>query len=91
MSGHGWVTPNPGGVVARCGGPALCSVCRKEAAEVALSIERRDHSLADQWKARAERMADLMEVAVDRLVNEHNEPRDCALIVAMVDAIKKAK
>ena len=32
MSGHGHVTPNPGGVKARCGGPALCGVCAKEQA-----------------------------------------------------------
>lgn len=30
MSGHGWVTPNPNGVVARCGGPAICSECALE-------------------------------------------------------------
>ena len=30
MSGHGWVTPNPDGMKARCGGPALCSACALE-------------------------------------------------------------
>lgn len=30
MSGHGHVWPNPGGIKARCGGPALCSECRTE-------------------------------------------------------------
>ena len=30
MSGHGWVIPNPNGVKARCGGPALCSACALE-------------------------------------------------------------
>jgi hypothetical protein len=29
---HGHVKPNPDGSVARCGGPALCSVCAKEQA-----------------------------------------------------------
>jgi hypothetical protein len=29
--GHGWVTPNPNGAKARCGGPALCSECYREA------------------------------------------------------------
>lgn len=25
---HGWVTPNPDGSVARCGGPGACKVCQ---------------------------------------------------------------
>jgi hypothetical protein len=32
MSGHGHVTPNPDGWVARCGGPAICSQCHAELA-----------------------------------------------------------
>jgi hypothetical protein len=32
MAGHGWVTPNPDGVKARCGGPGICPDCRREAA-----------------------------------------------------------
>lgn len=28
--GHGWVTPRPDGVKARCGGPAVCSTCQAE-------------------------------------------------------------
>jgi hypothetical protein len=31
MSGHGWVTPNPDGSKARCGGPGLCPACSAEA------------------------------------------------------------
>lgn len=27
---HGWVIPNKSGIVARCGGPAICQVCRQE-------------------------------------------------------------
>lgn len=30
MSGHGWVTPNPGGGIARCGGPPMCAECCRE-------------------------------------------------------------
>jgi hypothetical protein len=30
MSGHGHVTPNDDGSMARCGGPAICEVCAKE-------------------------------------------------------------
>lgn len=33
MSGHGWVTPNPDGAKARCGGPAICSACALELAQ----------------------------------------------------------
>lgn len=29
-TGHGHVRPRPDGVKARCGGPAICSVCRAE-------------------------------------------------------------
>ena len=32
MSGHGHVTPNANGTMARCGGPAICSVCAREMA-----------------------------------------------------------
>lgn len=28
---HGWVTPNPDGSKARCGGPAICPPCSREA------------------------------------------------------------
>ena len=30
MSNHGWVYPNADGSRARCGGPAICSVCALE-------------------------------------------------------------
>lgn len=33
MSGHGHVTPNPDGSKARCGGPAICGECAREAAQ----------------------------------------------------------
>jgi len=31
VRGHGWVRPRPDGAKARCGGPAICSVCKAEA------------------------------------------------------------
>lgn len=34
-TGHGHVRPRPDGVRARCGGPAICSVCAREKAELA--------------------------------------------------------
>lgn len=36
--GHGHVTPNPGGMVARCGGPALCHECACERMETGLPV-----------------------------------------------------
>jgi hypothetical protein len=27
---HGWVVPLPSGAKARCGGPAMCAICRFE-------------------------------------------------------------
>ncbi len=32
-TGHGHVIPRADGAKARCGGPALCAVCRREAAQ----------------------------------------------------------
>lgn len=31
--GHGWVVPNPDGLLAKCGGPSLCAVCAAEKAQ----------------------------------------------------------
>jgi hypothetical protein len=31
VAGHGWVTPNPDGMKARCGGPGICGACALEA------------------------------------------------------------
>lgn len=38
MSGHGWVVANRDGTRARCGGPALCSACRDEAARLGIAV-----------------------------------------------------
>lgn len=40
---HGHVRPNPSGVKARCGGPAVCPVCAYE----------RDHVATVPWMSRA--------------------------------------
>ncbi len=41
MSGHGHVTPNENGTVARCGGPGLCSECSQE---LSVSIKSKNDS-----------------------------------------------
>lgn len=35
--GHGHVTPNPDGTKARCGGPAICAECSREAASLGVA------------------------------------------------------
>jgi hypothetical protein len=41
MAGHGHVTPNPDGSKARCGGPAICAECAREAAQLAADTPAR--------------------------------------------------
>lgn len=50
MSGHGWVTPNPDGSKARCGGPAICGACAREKAtgEAAIAARLNDASSGKQ-------------------------------------------
>lgn len=42
MRVHGHITPLPGGAKARCGGPAICRICKEEVALVSAagSIEQ---------------------------------------------------
>lgn len=37
--GHGHVIPNPDGSKARCGGPTICGVCSKEAAQALRDVK----------------------------------------------------
>ena len=48
MSGHGWVTPNPDGTKARCGGPAICRECalEKVRADIAATGKADDRAVA---------------------------------------------
>lgn len=39
MSGHGHVYPNPGGFLARCGGPGLCPECRDDLARAQQEVK----------------------------------------------------
>lgn len=36
--GHGHVKPNPNGLKARCGGPAICRECQRELAEMKAKV-----------------------------------------------------
>lgn len=50
MSGHGHVIPNVDGSKARCGGPAICSVCALEYARMHLKEEA--HEFPDRLTVR---------------------------------------
>jgi hypothetical protein len=45
---HGHVVPRPDGMKARCGGPAICALCAREAAEVAASSEIIGYKIGDR-------------------------------------------
>jgi predicted NBD/HSP70 family sugar kinase len=49
LDGHGHVTPRPDGAKARCGGPALCSTCAREAA-LQRARARREIDLRDKYR-----------------------------------------
>ncbi len=36
---HGWVRKNPGGIVARCGGPHICTECAREMELLARAVK----------------------------------------------------
>lgn len=46
--GHGHVTPNPDGSKARCGGPTICEVCRRELAVHEFQMNPPEGRLGDQ-------------------------------------------
>lgn len=37
--GHGWVRPLYGGIVAKCGGPGLCSECGEELRRLTIAVK----------------------------------------------------
>lgn len=45
---HGHVVPRPDGVKARCGGPAICPVCAREAAQEAAAGEITGYRIGDK-------------------------------------------
>jgi hypothetical protein len=47
-SPHGHVVPRPDGVKARCGGPALCAQCAREAAEESAANEIVGYRIGDR-------------------------------------------
>lgn len=83
--GHGWVIPNADGSKARCGGPAICSVCRRELQQQAanqfeaLPVEARlgdepiDASLHAQMTGIAQ--------ALDEAFNGSNRPKKVGFVL----------
>jgi hypothetical protein len=63
MAGHGHVVPNPDGSKARCGGPAICSECAREAGARAnassVDIEMLSAALHSVYQAEAHRRGDV--------------------------------
>lgn len=51
--GHGHVFPRPDGIRARCGGPAICPECAKEAARAKQSMTATADRLAECARAYA--------------------------------------
>lgn len=45
---HGHVVPRPDGMKARCGGPAICAQCAREAAAHAAATEIIGYKIGDQ-------------------------------------------
>ena len=52
MSGHGHVTPNADGSKARCGGPAICSVCALEFARLHMKVDAAKHVFPERLTVR---------------------------------------
>lgn len=54
LKGHGHVTPNADGFLARCGGPSICKVCKAELA----ALEDRSRLVTTDWLKRIHRDLD---------------------------------
>lgn len=54
LKGHGHVTPNADGFLARCGGPSICKVCKAELA----ALEDRSRVVTTDWLKRIHRDLD---------------------------------
>lgn len=64
-SGHGHVYPNADGSKARCGGPALCSLCAKDLAALQQAEKFAQDTMANQYlnpEAVLAQMLDAMKV-----------------------------
>lgn len=67
MNGHGHVVPNPNGVKARCGGPAICSVCARELASLAGKVGGEQVlALADEALVKASEAIELARSAIKK-------------------------
>lgn len=94
MSGHGWVRPNPNGMKARCGGPAICPECRAEANPTADCPRAQTLPEETTEPASQERInAHILIVAGDRMASLLNwiiEEPDSGLGAEELSAIREA-
>ena len=82
---HGWVYPLPNGAKARCGGPAICPECQREAAALGVSA----HTHAERLRAVARAAADYLgwqDGTIPDAVRASGAAHRMALVKALEDA-----
>lgn len=82
MNGHGHVTPNADGSKARCGGPALCTVC-------ALELARLQQPLRDDITAALVERAERAEANVEAMRNDSSKNKAYREVAEMAAALAR--
>lgn len=82
MSRHGHVTPNPDGSKARCGGPAICRECQREAGQVCCG----DHSTGHRFLGEYDKDRVLRCIRCGMLPMQHYPSSPSAEAIAELDA-----
>lgn len=90
IGGHGHVTPRQDGARARCGGPAICSVCAAEKAQLDASRLRMADMVAPTLEDKAELDAHMMEVESFAIAFAFYEGRQNGGTKYLVDGMRKA-